>query len=51
MAKYATASETTKIRTAYDSLPLQIAKENKKFQYKLIKKGASSSNFGEAIDW
>ena len=51
MAKYATASETTKIRTAYDSIPTQMAKENKKFQYKLLKRGASSSNFGIALDW
>lgn len=51
MAKYATASETTKIRIAYESLPVQLAKENKKFQFKLLKKGASVSNFGVALDW
>ncbi len=51
MAKYATATETTKIRLAYDSIPVQLSKDNKKFQYKLIKKGASTSNFGVAIEW
>lgn len=51
MAKYASASETAKIRIAYDSLPTQLAKENKKFQFKLLKKGASVSNFGVALDW
>lgn len=51
MAKYASASETAKIRIAYDSLPAQLAKENKKFQFKLLKKGASVSNFGVALDW
>ena len=51
MAKYATASETTKIRTAYESLPAQLSKDNKKFQFKLLKKGASASNFGTALDW
>ena len=51
MAKYTTATESVKIRTAYDSVPAQLAKENKKFQYKLLKKGASSSNFGVALEW
>jgi predicted AAA+ superfamily ATPase len=51
MAKYATASETVKVRTAFDSMPAQLAKENKKFQYKILKKGASASHFGVAVDW
>lgn len=51
MSKYATASESVKIRTAFDSIPAQLAKENKKFQYKLLKKGASGSHFGVALDW
>ena len=51
MAKYATAVESVKIRTAFDSIPAQLAKENRKFQYKVIKKGASASHFGVAIDW
>jgi len=51
MSKYATHSESVKIRGAYESIPAQLAKENKKFQYKLIKKGARASLFGESIDW
>ena len=51
MAKYATPEETVKIRAAFDSIPAQLAKENKKFQYKVIQKGASSSLFGPSIDW
>lgn len=51
MAKYASPAESVKIRTAFNSIPLQLAKENKKFQYKLIKKGSSASHFGAAIDW
>lgn len=51
MAKYASPAESVKIRTAFDSMPAQLAKENKKFQYKLIKKGASTSHFGTAVDW
>jgi hypothetical protein len=50
-AKYASPSECVKIRAAYDSIPIQLAKENKKFQYKLVQKGGTSSIFGIAIDW
>jgi len=51
MAKYASNSEAIKIRAAFNSVPAQLAKENRKFQYKIIQKGGSSSIFGEAIDW
>jgi hypothetical protein len=51
MAKYADSSETVKIFAAYDSLPSQLAKDNKKFQYKLIKSGARASQYGDSIDW
>jgi uncharacterized protein len=51
MAKYTSPAESVKIRTAFDSIPVQLAKENKKFQYKVVKKGASASHFGVAIDW
>lgn len=51
MAKYASESETVKIFAAYESLPSQLAKDAKKFQYKLIQSGARSSQFGQSIDW
>jgi hypothetical protein len=51
MAKYATLSESVKIRAAYNSIPIQLAKENKKFQYKLAQKGGTAAIFGTAIDW
>lgn len=51
MAKYALPGESVKIFAAYDSLPSQLAKESKKFQYKLIKSGARASQYGESIDW
>lgn len=51
MAKYATTGESTKIRNAYMSMPVQLAKENKKFQYKLIRKGATAGLFGDSIAW
>lgn len=51
MAKYASNSESVKIRAAYNSIPVQLAKENKKFQYKLAQKGGTATIFGSAIDW
>ncbi len=51
MAKYALPSETVKIFATYDSLPSQLAKDSKKFQYKLIKSGARASQYGDSIDW
>lgn len=51
MAKYATAADTVKIRSCFDSIPAQLAKENKKFQYKVVQRGGSSTLFGEAIEW
>ncbi|MCC8066108.1 MAG: ATP-binding protein [Clostridiales bacterium] len=51
MAKYSTPGECTKIQGAFRSLPSQLAKDNKKFQYKLIRKGATSGLFGASISW
>jgi hypothetical protein len=51
MAKYATNSESVKIRAAYNSLPNQLAKNNKKFQYKVVQKGGNAKIFGTAIEW
>jgi len=51
MAKYAKAADTVKIRACYNSLPTQLAKENRKFQYSLVKKGATASRFDSAIEW
>lgn len=51
MGKYAKPSTTVKIRACYDSIPAQLAKENRKFQYKLAQKGGTAAVFGEAIEW
>jgi len=51
MTKYAIPSETSKIIACYDSIPAQLAKENRKFQYKVVKKGGSATLFGNSIDW
>lgn len=51
MAKYASNSEAVKIRACYNSIPAQLAKNNKKFQYKVVQKGGSSSIFGASLEW
>ena len=51
MSKYATPATSVKIRACYDSIPTQLSKENRKFQYKIAMKGGTASIFGESIDW
>ena len=51
MAKYATTADTVKIRGCFNSIPAQLAKENKKFQYKVVQRGGSATLFGESIEW
>jgi uncharacterized protein len=51
MAKYAHATTSVKIRACFNSIPTQLAKENKKFQYKTVMKGGTASIFGESIEW
>lgn len=51
MAKYSSPGECVKIQNAFQSLPAQLAKDNKKFQYKLIRKGATAGLFGDSITW
>lgn len=51
MAKYATPNETTKIMSVFNSLAAQLAKENRKFQYKVIKSGARAYEYETPLDW
>jgi hypothetical protein len=51
MSKYASPAETTRIMACFDSIPTQLAKENRKFQYKVVRKGGSATLFGPSIDW
>lgn len=51
MSKYASHTESVKIRACYESIPAQLAKENNKFQYKIVQKGGTASIFGPSIEW
>ena len=39
------------IRMVWDSIPAQLAKENKKFIFGLVKKGARAAQFEESLQW
>lgn len=49
--KHAGNGEVPRINMVWDSIPIQLAKENKKFFFGNIKKGARSSEFELAIQW
>ena len=51
MGKYNKQSEIPKTRIVYKSISTQLAKENKKFQYKNVKQGGRASEFEGAIEW
>ncbi len=51
MAKYASNADSVKIRACYNSIPAQLAKDNKKFQYKIVQKGGTATIFGASIEW
>ena len=49
--KYAEGLDQTKIVSIYRSVPAQLAKENKKFQFNKINKNARSREYTGCIDW
>lgn len=51
MAKYAEPATSVKIRACFESIPAQLAKENRKFQYSVVQRGGSATLFGESIEW
>jgi len=51
MAKYATTQETARIMAAWASIPAQLSKENRKFQYKVIKSGARAYDYESSLEW
>ena len=49
--KYADGLDQTKIISVYRSVPAQLAKENKKFQFNKISKNARSREYTGCIEW
>lgn len=50
-SKHAPAIEVPRIRMVWNSIPSQLAKENKKFIYGAVKEGARAKDFELAIEW
>jgi predicted AAA+ superfamily ATPase len=50
-SKYCTKTEAIRITATWNAIPLQLAKENKKFKYSEISKNARSRDYHEAIQW
>lgn len=51
LSKHAPAEMVTKIRMLWNSIPTQLAKENKKFVYGLVREGARAREYEVAITW
>ena len=51
MVKYAANEDKVKLRAAFESIPRQLSKENKKFQFSVIKKGARAKEYITGIQW
>ncbi len=51
MVKYADDADKARIRECFESIPRQLAKENKKFQYSVVKKNGRSSQYMGSIQW
>ena len=51
MVKYAEKKDKSKIKECFQSIPKQLSKENKKFQYSVVKKGSTSSKYAGSLQW
>lgn len=51
MVKYAEKEDKSRIRECFLSIPKQLSKENKKFQYATIEKGAGASKYKGSLQW
>lgn len=50
-SKHTPENDLPRIRMVWNSIPMQLAKENKKFFYGQIKEGARAKDFEVAIEW
>lgn len=51
MVKYADDKDKSLIKECFRSIPKQLSKKNKKFQYSIVKKGGTASKFQGSIQW
>lgn len=51
IAKYASLNERPKVKNCYLSIPKQLSKENKKFQFSVVEKDGTKRKFGNSLEW
>lgn len=51
MVKYAGNADKPRIRECFESIPKQLGKENKKFQYAVVRKGGRASQYLGSLQW
>ena len=51
MVKYADEADKSRIRECFESIPLQLSKENKKFQYAVVRKNSKASQYQGSLQW
>lgn len=50
-SKHTTKYEANKISQIWNNIPSQLAKENKKFLYQVVKEGARAREYEDALNW
>ena len=51
MIKYANQKDKSHILECFQYIPKQLSKENKKFQYSVVKKGSTASKYAGSLQW
>lgn len=51
MVKYAEKKDKSRIKECFQSIPKQLSKENKKFQYSVVEKGTTASKYAGSLQW
>lgn len=51
ISKYASNTEKPKVKNCYLSVPKQLAKENKKFQFSVVEKKSTARKYENSIEW
>ena len=51
MIKYADKKDKERIAECFQSIPKQLSKENKKFQYSVVRKGGTAAQYAGSLQW
>ena len=51
MVKYADKKDKSHIKECFQSIPKQLSKENKKFQYSVVRKNGTASKYEGSLQW